>query len=773
MCIRYFNFSVKRSKYLSNLFSVITTSTIILITVLSLAFYFNAQNFIERALYDSYFDEFVRTKSILESLTEDMRSHLTYLNTTKDAQTLINSDEIQRSTERKALNSISKYRNSNSIIHSIYFYNKNLDRYYIISNQNHIRDKVFFDEEITKIIKNPMPYDFSEPISRTIPKAEFSASDKINVFTYILPENYSSQSQEKSYTIINVLADDILKYLFSNSQETGTSAFFYDIQKKSLICSGFSEYLPKDSSLLGNKIAHFNTDSGYFIYKDKDLGKKYFTAYTKLDSPFWCMVKLTPYDTVATHINNFRITTLVIVLLMIILSLFYCIFTSKKLYKPIRTVFEKIQEITNDYSQKNFSSVSESIDALHEELSHLNNFKQKNAYIIKNEILKNFIFSGSENDFSMLNSVKNNTESVVLVIIKIDNYNTYMETYSYSDRMLYKYSFINIVEEIIGNHFKCDFIDISEENIAGIIRVSNLSNDLLGELFSRFKKALTDNFNISASVFISKIVHLPANLSDIYENLYGISLYRFHFGKGCILFLDNFNEDSFKNIPVDSVELKPLISEIKMHHYDASIAELHNIIQKIFSLNYTAAKISVYHLLTDVFSTLATIEKNFNHSLEINYTTLFDKIANKAETLEEIEAEFTVLLNCAFNAINVRKTNKVQLLISQVCDYVANNYSDVNLSSVTIADSIKLSARYLTKIFSENTSTSLSNYITNYRIEKSKEYLLNTNLSVKEIVNKIGWINLKYFYTMFKKATGVTPGEFRTSGEQKAKNNNN
>lgn len=765
--MRYFNSPKKKSKYLTDLFSVITVSTLILITVLSLVFYLNAENFIERALYDSYFDEFVRTESVLESLTEDMRLHLTYLNTTKDVQTLLNSEDIQRSAERGALVSISEYRNSNSVIHSIYLYNKNLDRYYVVGNQNQIRDKSFFDTEITQLIKNPVSYDFAEPISRVIPENEFSTSKEVDVFTYILPENYSSQSQKKSYIIINVLAEDILKYLFSNSRESGASAFFYDFQKKSVICSSYSDSFPADASALGKKTARLSAKSGYFIYKDKAAHTKYLAAYTKLDGPSWCMVKLTPYDAVSAHINKFRITTLLIVLLMIVLSLFYCIFTSRKLYKPIGSVFEKIQRITSRYSQQSFASISESIDALHEEISHLNSFKQKNTYIIKNDALKSFIFTGAESDLSMLNSVKENTETVMLAIIKIDNYNSYMETYSYSDRMLYKYSFINILDEIIGGRCKCDFTDVSEEEIAGIMQISDVSAKELRGLFSEFQRALTENFGISASVFISKKVQLPANLSEIYENLYGLSLYRFHYGKGCILFSDDFDESSFSGKPLDSGDIKTLINEIKMHHYDASIAELHNIMQKIFSLNYTAAKISVYHLLTDVFSTLAAMEKNFNHSLEINYTTLFDKIADKAETPEEIENEFTVLLNSAFNAINVRKTDKVQLLIKQICDYVANNYSDPNLSTAAIAYSIKLSARYVTKIFSENMPTSLPNYITAYRIEKSKEYLLNTNLSVKEIVNKIGWINLKYFYTIFKKSTGVTPGEFRASGERK------
>ena len=168
-------------------------------------------------------------------------------------------------------------------------------------------------------------------------------------------------------------------------------------------------------------------------------------------------------------------------------------------------------------------------------------------------------------------------------------------------------------------------------------------------------------------------------------------------------------------------------------------------------------------LLTAVMMMDAAAEP---HSLEINYTTLFDKITNKIETLSEIENELTELLNCTFSAINLKKANKVNSLINEVCDFIAKNYSDPNLSTAMIADSVKISQRYLSKIFAENMPISLPSYITNYRIEKSKEYLLNTDFSIKEIVDKIGWINLKYFYTIFKKTTGTTPGDFRASSRK-------
>ncbi len=755
------NLKLKNSKYLTGLFKVISVSTVVLIAILSTIFYISAQHYIERALYNSFFDEFKRTESVLESLTEDMRTHLTYLQQTAQVQTLMNSEEISRSAERSALSVLSAYRNSNSIIHSIYVYNSRLDRYYIAGSQNRTHNnKDFYDSEITDIIKGGTITDFSQSVSRSIPEDEYSPDKKINVFTYILPENYSQSQYEKSYIVINVLTEDILKFLFNNSHDSQSQMFFYDSEKSAVISyEGQNSY-----KKIGDKISKKAEKSGYFIYRQSH-GEKYLVMYQMLQSPEWALVNLTPYSTVSEQIDRFRITTLIILLTMLAVTLLFCFYTSKTVYKPISSVFEKIQKMTADYSRSSFSDISDSVDALRDEMAHLNSFRQKNSYIIKNETLKSFIFTDSESEIPVLNSVKDNTESVALVLFKIDGYNDYTEKYSYSDRMLYKYSFINIIEELVGEHFKCDFIDVSDEAITGIVKCDpKKDKSALKTAFLRIKQAIEVNFGITLSCFVSTKVNLPSNLSDIYENLYGISLYRFHYGKGCILFSDSFDEAAFAPSPLNTDDIKPLSNEIRLHHYEQSLSALKGIIKQIYSLNYTAAKISVYHLFIEIFSALTSIEKNFNHSLEINYTMMFDKITNQTETLYEIETELVTLLDCAFNAINVKKANKVHYIIESVCDYVANNYSNVNLCSTMIADSIKLSTRYLTKIFSENMSVSLPNYITNYRIEKSKELLLNTDLSVKEIVERIGWINLKYFYTIFKKTTGVTPGDFRSSG---------
>ena len=50
------------------------------------------------------------------------------------------------------------------------------------------------------------------------------------------------------------------------------------------------------------------------------------------------------------------------------------------------------------------------------------------------------------------------------------------------------------------------------------------------------------------------------------------------------------------------------------------------------------------------------------------------------------------------------------------------------------------------------------------RIEKAKELLKNTNMSIKEISERTGYANLNNFYMHFKKLTGMTPKAYTGGG---------
>ena len=102
-------------------------------------------------------------------------------------------------------------------------------------------------------------------------------------------------------------------------------------------------------------------------------------------------------------------------------------------------------------------------------------------------------------------------------------------------------------------------------------------------------------------------------------------------------------------------------------------------------------------------------------------------------------------------------------LATRIEQLVAENLRDPNLSSAMIAESLDLSVAHINRTFYHARSIKLSIYIQDQRLKLARELMLSTDESIDNLLDAVGWDNKKYFYTIFKKAYGVTPGEYRMS----------
>ena len=59
----------------------------------------------------------------------------------------------------------------------------------------------------------------------------------------------------------------------------------------------------------------------------------------------------------------------------------------------------------------------------------------------------------------------------------------------------------------------------------------------------------------------------------------------------------------------------------------------------------------------------------------------------------------------------------------------------------------------------------LREYINKIRIDEAKRLLLTTNLAVSEVAGMVGYDNISYFSTVFRKHTGMSPVDWRTAAE--------
>lgn len=110
-------------------------------------------------------------------------------------------------------------------------------------------------------------------------------------------------------------------------------------------------------------------------------------------------------------------------------------------------------------------------------------------------------------------------------------------------------------------------------------------------------------------------------------------------------------------------------------------------------------------------------------------------------------------------------TSKNKELMSSIKAYIQDNIeNDISLSLVS--DYYKMTPQYLSILFKQETGQNFVKFLTVTKIERAKELLLSTTLSIKYIASQVGY-NDRSFFTIFKKHVGITPSEYRSMYKNK------
>lgn len=88
-----------------------------------------------------------------------------------------------------------------------------------------------------------------------------------------------------------------------------------------------------------------------------------------------------------------------------------------------------------------------------------------------------------------------------------------------------------------------------------------------------------------------------------------------------------------------------------------------------------------------------------------------------------------------------------------------------NISLDSIAEDVGLSGKYFSRIFKREMGIDFSKYLTDYRMKKAAQKLLETDRSIAEICREVGIPDSAYFGSVFKKYYGMTPGQWRKNRE--------
>lgn len=130
------------------------------------------------------------------------------------------------------------------------------------------------------------------------------------------------------------------------------------------------------------------------------------------------------------------------------------------------------------------------------------------------------------------------------------------------------------------------------------------------------------------------------------------------------------------------------------------------------------------------------------------------------DELKRLLARLEASLLARAQEIVPRRDSAPAEIVENVALYMRENYGK-QIGLAEIADAQSISASYLTKLFRDHLGCSPSRYLTDYRMQQAKKLLVDSQLSVGEIAEHVGYPDPFHFSKSFKNLYGISPAQYR------------
>lgn len=104
----------------------------------------------------------------------------------------------------------------------------------------------------------------------------------------------------------------------------------------------------------------------------------------------------------------------------------------------------------------------------------------------------------------------------------------------------------------------------------------------------------------------------------------------------------------------------------------------------------------------------------------------------------------------------------IQMLVLKACIYIIEHLEDHDLSAEAVGNELNISRSYFSTSFKKYSGYSINSYIRKERVERAKEILKRQpQLSLGDVVGRVGYLNEKYFAKVFQEKEGMTFAEYK------------
>jgi two-component system response regulator YesN len=497
--------------------------------------------------------------------------------------------------------------------------------------------------------------------------------------------------------------------------------------------------------ILNNRKTELFSDEGYI---ERLLGKKFHIFYL----PSFDLTLLyiqSPINILQIVFYEFAkvFSIFIVIYILILIGRHFIIIPIKQLAKKMGYIKNK-DEKELEYIENKIEEIQNINLSLQSKILNLRNYQ-------KQKRIKEYLTGITEHlDLTVLNDVSEifKVESyrvIIMEIFDIDSIENIFDKFNLSKELVLKY----FSEEV-----KCEVVGIDYKSIAFILE-ERLTREELEEVLKCLVSHIDRNFNLKFSLVVTNVYDDILQMPKAYRTAKKMLDYKYIYKQNSVIFQDRLKENSFDKYyyPIE-VESKLILRTLSSNEISVKriIDEMFNqksgqVIDKKYVKEFG---VLLYNTLNRILLQLNEVNENIdikaykiNEILEIN----------NAVDLKNLFQE-KILDICKLT--KMEEENDIESVKIKIERYLEENYM-IDISLENLADHLGHSFKYTSVLFKKVMGDNFKNYLSIYRIEKSKEIMQgNSGLRIKDLAELVGYNSSNTFIRTFRKYEGVSPGKY-------------
>ncbi len=499
-------------------------------------------------------------------------------------------------------------------------------------------------------------------------------------------------------------------------------------------------------------------------FRDTIDGELSIISFLPSSIPGWKYVIVTPVQSLMSGSILIRHGIVVMIMFFIAIGVVISVLMSKRLYEPVKSIIS---------SWKGNSYINRKVDEYAVINSYLSTLQHRNKDlekrwediwpVVKDKILLDILKGKNvegNNMIDHLNSYGINVkfDNFVTLAAEIDD----MKNMRNIDKEVFLFSVKNVVEEIINTEYN-GFATSEDYTVVFTVNLPQAEyyldykrtvRYLCFEIMDNIKKYM----GFTISIGVSRLYHKTDELGKSYLEAMEAIKYRLLYGKQSVIFIEDVEpaSEGVNSYPYDKE--KELVMYIKAMDIKRVSIILDDIVTylKNKSCNY----IRQFFIQLVGYIMISIYDMGYTESELFEGRFLYGEL-DSLETLKDIRQWMECLCRDIITFLEYKHKEESKDIVIKCKNYIDEHFSDSEISLSVVAEKLYTSDSYLSRVFKEEVGMTFTEYLTLKRIERAKQLLEFTDMTMNEIAENIG-LSLQSFMRVFKKYEQMSPGQFRT-----------